>query len=207
MKNINPMEIKGVLLDYGGVLAEEGFREGLKALAVENGLSPDDFFETATDAVYESGYVVGASEELAYWDLLRDETGIRGSDEHFRKQILDRFVLRSWMIQVVRSLKKIGAKVAILSDQTQWLDELDARDGFFREFDAVFNSFHLGRGKRDPKIFSEVAAELGIEPAQLVFVDDNRGHVERARSQGLNAILFTDRESFLAQLRELGLLP
>jgi putative hydrolase of the HAD superfamily len=36
--------IKAVLFDFGGVLAEEGFREGLKAIGVKNGLDPDDFF-------------------------------------------------------------------------------------------------------------------------------------------------------------------
>ncbi len=207
MKNINPVEIKAVLLDYGGVLAEEGFREGLKAIATASGISPDEFFETGTASVYESGYVIGASDEHAYWDMLRDKTGINGTDEQFRKEIFDRFILRKWMLEIVRGLKKRGIKVAILSDQTQWLDDLDARDDFFKEFDAVLNSFYLGKGKRDPKIFAEVAAQLAIEPAQSVFVDDNPGHIERARSQGLNAILYTDRESFLAEMTELGLLP
>ncbi len=207
MKNINPVEIKAVLLDYGGVLAEEGFREGLKAIATASGISADEFFEAGTAAVYDSGYVIGASDEHTYWDMLRDRTGINGTDEQFREEILNRFILREWMLETVRGLKKRGIKVAILSDQTQWLDDLDARDHFFKEFDAVFNSFYLGKGKRDPKIFAEVAAQLAIEPAQLVFVDDNPGHVERARSQGLNAILYTDRESFLAEMTELGLLP
>ncbi len=110
------------------------------------------------------------------------------------------------MAPVVRELKKQGLKVAILSDQTQWLNELDARDGFFKEFDAIFNSFYLGKGKKDPEVFLEVAATLGMQPSELVFVDDNPGNVERARSEGLNGIVFTDEASFLDQLRELGLL-
>ena len=32
------------LFDYGGVLAEEGFTEGLKAIAFKNGIDQDDFF-------------------------------------------------------------------------------------------------------------------------------------------------------------------
>jgi len=203
---VNELHLKGVLLDYGGVFAEEGFREGLKAIGRVSGLSPDQIFEIGATLVYELGYVVGASDEAAYWNLLRDATGIKGTDEELRREILDRFVLREWMVPIVRSLKKKGLKVAILSDQTQWLDELDARDGFFKEFDAIFNSFYLGKGKKDPEVFSEVAARLGMQPSELVFVDDNPGNVERARSKGLNVILFTDRESFLAQLRQLGLL-
>lgn len=202
----NSLNIKGVLLDYGGVLAEEGFREGLKAIGRVNGLSPDEFFELGATLVYKTGYVVGASDEAAYWRLLRDTTGIKGTDEDLRREILDRFVLREWMVPIVRSLREQGLKLAILSDQTQWLDELDERDGFFKEFDAIFNSFHLGKGKKDPEVFLDVAARLGLQPSELVFVDDNPGNIERARSKGLHGILFTDRESFVAELHELGLL-
>jgi hypothetical protein len=34
-------KIRAVLFDFGGVLAEEGFRNGLLQLAVEQGLSED----------------------------------------------------------------------------------------------------------------------------------------------------------------------
>ncbi len=206
MRHVSNLHIKGVLLDYGGVLAEEGFREGLKAIGRLNGLSPDEFFEAGAALVYESGYVVGASDEAAYWNLLRDRTGIKGTDEQLRREILDRFVLREWMAPIVLRLKEQGLKVAILSDQTQWLNELDARDGFFKEFDAIFNSFYMGKGKKDPAVFLEVSATLGMQPSELVFVDDNPGNVERARSKGLNGIVFTDEASFLAELHESGLL-
>ncbi|MBM3303121.1 MAG: hypothetical protein FJY85_24645, partial [Deltaproteobacteria bacterium] len=65
------ISIKAVLVDYGGVLAEEGFREGLKAIARANGLPEESFFDSATQAVYDSGYVTGHAAESAYWSLLR----------------------------------------------------------------------------------------------------------------------------------------
>jgi putative hydrolase of the HAD superfamily len=41
--------INAVVFDFGGVLAEEGFMEGLKAIARKNGLNPDEFFKIAID--------------------------------------------------------------------------------------------------------------------------------------------------------------
>jgi hypothetical protein len=35
--------IKAVVFDFGGVVAEEGFREGLKAIGRKNGLDPRVF--------------------------------------------------------------------------------------------------------------------------------------------------------------------
>jgi putative hydrolase of the HAD superfamily len=198
--------IEAVAFDFGGVLAEEGFREGLQAIARLNGLDPQQFFELATAMVYSTGYVVGNADESSFWQALREEAGIKGSDDELRRQILERFLLRPWMISIVRNLRSRGYVVAILSDQTQWLDELDEKCGFFKEFHRVFNSYHSGRGKKDPSLFLDVAAKLGIPPSKILFIDDSPGNVERARSQGLRAIHFKDRESFEQEMKKLGLL-
>lgn len=197
--------VKVMLFDFGGVIAEEGFREGLVEIARLNGLSPQDFFETAASAVYDSGYIVGASDERSFWDLIRKRTGVTQPDEEMRAEILERFLVRPWMLEIVRDLRQSGYLVGILSDQTQWLDDLDHRDHFFAEFDVVFNSYHLGRGKKDARIFDEVAERLGVLPSEILFVDDNDGHIERARSKGLQTILFRDRDSFTREMDTFGL--
>lgn len=196
--------VKVILFDFGGVLAEEGFREGLMAIARSNGLSPQAFFEMATAAVYESGYVVGATDENSYWNLLRQRSGISQSDADLRKEILERFILRPWMLEIVAVLRQSGYSVGILSDQTQWLDELDERDHFFAEFDVVLNSYHLGRGKKDPQVFDEIAERLGVQPSEILFIDDNVGNIERAGSRGLRTILFRDKDSFIREIERLG---
>ncbi|MFC1834383.1 HAD family hydrolase [Thermodesulfobacteriota bacterium] len=194
-----------VLLDFGGVMAEEGFREGLMAIARSNGISADKFFEFAAQSVYGSGYVVGGCTEAEYWARLREQAGIRGEDEKLRQELLDRFILRPWAVELVRKMRRKGTVVALLSDQTNWLDELNERDDFCKEFDHVFNSYHLGKGKRDPSLFDDVAELLAVEPSRAVFVDDSPDHIERARSRGFNAILYRDKEDLLAELRKLGL--
>jgi len=55
--------IKAVIFDFGGVLAEEGFREGLKVIATKNRLVPDEFFKAAEDVIHETGYVTGKADE------------------------------------------------------------------------------------------------------------------------------------------------
>lgn len=198
-------KIRAVLLDYGGVLAEEGFREGLKAIARAEGLDAEEFFETAREAVYNSGYLTGHADEHAYWTLVRKLTGIDRTEEYLRRSIFERFELRPWMLEVARRLRRNGLLVGILSDQTQWLDQLDQRDGFFKEFDVVFNSYHMGIGKKSPEIFTQVSEALGVPPQEILFVDDYEGNVSRAISQGFLGILYRDREQFMHEMAELGL--
>lgn len=199
--------IKVVLFDFGGVLAEEGFREGLMAIARSHGLDPDAFFQTAAILAYDTGYVTGAADEATYWHALRQKTGIKGSDEALRSELLDRFVLRPWMIELVRDLRSRGWNVCILSDQTNWLDELNERYDFFKEFDDVFNSYHVGKGKHDSSLFTDIASQLQVQPGEMAFIDDNEGHIHRAQSHEIHTIHFRDREILLSDLHALGLIP
>ncbi len=195
-----PESIRAVLLDFGGVIAEEGFRRGLEAIALRNDVDPAALYREAEDAIYDTGYIAGCGTEADFWERLRRRTGIEGADEALAGEILRRFALRPGMIAAVRALRRQGVVVAILSDQTDWLERLDVRDRFFVEFDRVFNSYRLGKGKRDATVFDDVVRALGVAPGETLFVDDNPGHVERARSRGLAAVLFRNEDAFLSEL-------
>ncbi len=184
--------IRKVLFDFGGVLAEEGFREGLKEIARLNNKDPQVFFDRAADIVYECGYVTGGATEKEFWSAVRKQCGILGKDSELTGIILDRFVVRPEMMDLVRQLKSRGVGRVILSDQSDWLDRLERRYDFFREFDQVFNSFYMGKSKKDPSLFSDIINKLDIEPGEALFVDDNREHIGRARSMGLQAHLFIE---------------
>ncbi len=192
-----------LLFDYGGVLAEEGFREGLAEIARRQHLAPDWMLRQGMDAVYDSGYVTGRGTEADFWRLLKARTGITGNETPLREEILQRFRLRPEMLRLVDELRDQGFQVAILSDQTDWLDRLEARDGFFHHFNRVFNSFHLGMGKRDPRSFRVVACRMGVQPGEVLFIDDSPGNVERARQAGMRAVQFKNLERLREALKRL----
>ncbi len=183
-------EIRAVLFDFGGVLAEEGFREGLKAIARKNGLEPEEFYNFVTEYIFECGYLTGQTTEETFWQGLREKKGVKGTDEELRSEILDRFVLREEILQLVKELKTKGLTVAILSDQTNWLDELEKRHHFFHLFDHVFNSYHIKRSKREVQLFRDVASWMGLKPGQVLFVDDSPQNVQRATEAGMKAVVF-----------------
>ncbi len=194
--------IKAVIFDFGGVLASEGFKEGLESIGEQNGLAPEDFFETAEELIYKTGYVTGKVKESIYWNALRNMTGIIGSDKEFKKEIMKRFLLRTKLLKFVEKLKTSGFITAILSDQTNWLEEINQRTPFYHHFDYVFNSFTLHKGKKDPSVFGDVCSVMGFSPEEVIFIDDNSENIERARSKGLNTIHFQDMENFEEEIRK-----
>jgi len=201
--SMSHQSIKAILLDYGGVIADEGFQNGLKAMAREQGLDTTKMMDVAREAVYSSGFVLGKGTEQAFWAAMREGTGLQGSDEVLTRRILEGFKLRPWMIERVRQWRAQGCITGILSDQTHWLDWLNERDDFFKYFDHVFNSYHMGKGKRDPSLFHEITDRLGLAPGEILFVDDMKSNVERAQAAGWQAIHYVDKGSFLEQVEKL----
>lgn len=93
--------IKTVLIDFGGVVAEEGFKAGISAIAEKNDLEPEDLIKIAFATIYELGFITGKVSEDRFWDALRKSSGIRGTDSEFSEEILSCFILRPWMLELI----------------------------------------------------------------------------------------------------------
>ena len=197
--------IRAVLFDFGGVLAEEGYRNALEDVARHNKLDPGEFFILAARLIYETGYIIGKSDEKTYVDILRQVSGIRATHEELRWLLLAGFTIRPEMIALADGLRTQGVVTGIFSDQTDWLEQIDAREHLFQHFDYVFNSFRMGMAKNEERTFGEVCLKMGLKPAETVFIDDNPGNVGRAAEMGLNAILFVGIPECIQALRAAGL--
>jgi putative hydrolase of the HAD superfamily len=195
--------ITAILFDFGGVLAEEGFHNGLQSLASEQQLLVDNMPEEGMRAVYDSGFVVGRGTAADFWALLRQRTGLQGEDNQLTQRILEGFVVRPAMMKLVGELNERGFLTGILSDQTDWLDMLDAQYQFYKNFNHIFNSYYLGKGKQDPTLFTDVAAYLNLSPAEILFIDDDEGNVARARACGYQGLHYISQDQFVTELEKM----
>jgi uncharacterized protein YqgV (UPF0045/DUF77 family) len=64
----------------------------------------------------------------------------------------------------------------------------------YKQFDRIYNSYYLGKRKRDTSLFSEVAADLCLPPSAILFFDDNGENVARATPTSIQAIQYVDDE-------------
>lgn len=197
--------ISAILFDFGGVLADEGFHNGLIAMANEQGLDVKAMPSMAMQSVYDSGFVLGKGSAADFWALLRERSGLQGEDDALTKRIMQGFVIRPWMIELVKQLREQGYITAILSDQTYWLDELEQKYHFSDAFDHIFNSYYLGKGKQDSSLFRDIAKLLELPPSSLLFIDDNVENVVRAREKGWLAIQYLDEDSFIVEMQKQGI--
>jgi putative hydrolase of the HAD superfamily len=74
-----------------------------------------------------------------------------------------------------------------------------------RYFERMFLSAEMLRIKPDAEIYREVAAELGISCAQMVFIDNKQVNVDGAEALGITGHLFVgapELRSFLESLAD-----
>ncbi len=186
------MKYKGLLLDFGGVIADEGYREGLYILADKYKIDRIEFFKRCADLIYDTGYIIGKSSQKAYIKSIEDTFKIKINKLEFEKIIIDSFKIRKSILDIVTMVREQNVISAILSDQTDWLDRLNEKYDFFRYFDFIFNSYYIGMGKRDRRLFRYVADKLSSKPEELLFIDDQQPNIDRALIEGLNAVCLTD---------------
>ena len=194
-------EYSVAMFDFGGVVAEEGFVEGMKAIAGKYGMDPEAVLDTATDILYESGYICGRVSEAVFWAAFKRRFNLEEvSDEDLRNEVLKRFVLRDWMLELIQRLRDDGFKAVLLTDQTNWVEEVNEETPFYDRFDHVFNSYRLGKCKRDGSIFDDVLKVLQVDPDRIIFVDDKDENIKLAERSGIRGILYVDKDSFLKEL-------
>jgi len=198
--NSHPVDV--VFFDFSGVLAEEGFVNGLRAIAKRNGLDPDAFQHTATEICYEGGYVAGKVNEAQFWEEVRKKTGLTEQTERLHLEILTGFVVRLWMLEVVDAIRNSGVKTAILSDHTNWLEDIDFEFSIYPHFDRVFNSYREGISKRDHDYFQHACKEMGVTPERALFVDDNSANLLRAEETGMQGLLYDEHDKVLERLQK-----
>jgi epoxide hydrolase-like predicted phosphatase len=75
-----------------------------------------------------------------------------------------------------------------------------ARFGFEQLVDVIVYSDEAGLAKPDPRIYALLCDELGVEPGELVFLDDRAANVEAARQLGIHGVLHVSTPESIATI-------
>ncbi|WP_167052106.1 HAD family phosphatase [Salinibacterium sp. ZJ77] len=118
---------------------------------------------------------------------------------------------RSWIsvepgtVHLIQELARGGTRVALLSNAGFDFGAAFRAAPFASVMERVFVSAELGMLKPDAEIYQHVIAELGIEPAQMVFIDNKAVNVDGATALGATGHVFRSVQGlreFLESLAE-----
>ncbi len=199
------MRVRAVIFDIGGVIFTGPRWEDFRARWVERlGIAPDWF-----DAHLWYGPDIEAANigQLRAEDYYRRCAQRLGCDvAEVRIMIEEVFLgerLNDELVRYIRGLKP-RVRVAALTNTWSFGRDLIARRGISDLFDLVVSSAEEGVKKPYPRIYEITCEQLGVAPAEAVFVDDTAENVEAAQALGMRGILFRSTGQIITELEALG---
>ena len=111
-------------------------------------------------------------------------------------------------VELFAELKATGVPCYALSnmERENWERRIEIYD-FLGWFDGYFISGLEGVIKPDPEYFQRALERLGLQPDEVVFIDDRPDNTAAAVALGIPAVVFTSPEALRGELVEWGLLP
>ena len=102
---------------------------------------------------------------------------------------------------LLEELSATGVPMFALSNYPRWYGHIDDKLGLARFLDDRFVSWRTGLRKPDPAAYEHAARELGVAPADCVFVDDRPENCRAAEDVGMEALRYTDTPALVRELR------
>ena len=210
------MTIRAIVFDIGGVLeiVPEGgdptrrFPDMITRLDERLGLLPGELDKRLTQmderlsAAGKDGSIGTCTEE----EWLAELRLVSGMDD----AQIDAFMRDFWdvycggpnteLIAYFQSLRP-RYRTALLSNSFVGARrEEEARFGFAALTDLIVYSHEEGMSKPDPRIYERTWQRLGVQPHEMIFLDDAEPNILAARECGIHAVLFQNNAQTIAEI-------
>jgi epoxide hydrolase-like predicted phosphatase len=198
--------LRGLLVDYGGVLTTDVFasfdvfcaNEGLPADTVK-ALFRTDPSARALLVGLEDGSLPDAEFETRFAALLAVPA------EGLIERMLGNATADLAMLDAVRAARRRGLRTGLVSNS--WGVSRYDRTLLDELFDGVVISAEVGIRKPSPEIYALGARAVGLAPAECAYVDDLGGNLGPARDLGMTTVLHRDAASTIVELERLFGVP
>jgi putative hydrolase of the HAD superfamily len=195
-------ELKAVLFDLGGVILTSPF-EAFADYERAHGL-PSGFIRSLNAANSDDNAWARLERNAVSFDefcqLFEAEASAAGYELDAR-QVMRLLAgdVRPAMVEAARRCRQ-RLRTAALTNNFTLPDGDPAMDGVRDLFDVVVESSRVGVRKPDPRFYELACAEVGIMPAEAVFLDDLGVNLKSARAMGMTTIKVDDPARAIAEL-------
>ena len=195
------MAIRAVVFDIGGVLEITPDLGIDKKWEQKLDLKPGELNQRLGN-VWRGGSIGTISLEQVYTSigeiLQMDETQVSEFMEDLWREYLG--TLNVELVEYFRSLRP-RYKTAIISNSFVGAREKEHECYRFGDLcDFIIYSHEVGLSKPDPRIFALACERLGLQPSEIIFVDDHAEVMTSAQEMGIHCIEFKDNAQTIAAI-------
>ncbi len=200
------MAIRAVVFDIGGVLeldvielvdsdldARWEQQLGLQAGELDRRMKP----------IWQAGSLGECTEEDVYQEMGKCLGMNQEQVEEYMREMWDWYCgrLNVPMADFFRSLRP-RYQTAILSNSFVGARREEQQRYHFEEMcDLIIYTHEEGIAKPDPRIYELTCKRLGVQPTQMLFLDDNQQNIAAAHALGIHTIHCSETEQAIADVQ------
>jgi len=189
---VSALSIKAFVFDCGGVVLRDGDTSPYLQWAKRLGLTEAELRLRLWGGESWKQAELGYLSEEAFWQHVAPSLGLEDADM-VRQMAAD--IWSTWRVDadVLALIDELRStyRVAMLSNATDVLEaRLRETFGVADRFELILNSARLGVAKPDERVYAELCQRLGLEPREIVFVDDRVENIVAAENHGLHVAWF-----------------
>jgi len=191
--------IKAIIFDLAGVITTNtsGFEKQLEHIL---NIDKEKLIGTwKGQAFYD--FLFGKISEDDYWNIIISKNNWNVEIQLLKNAIRNHFKIIEETIIIIKSLKKQGFKLGILSGHTkEWIKYLNDTYDFEKYFDVVIYSYQKGYSKPSKMFYEDILSEINIKPELCIYTDDKEEFLTPAKELGMHTILFQTPGQFKKKL-------
>ncbi|HEX4820241.1 MAG TPA: HAD-IA family hydrolase [Acidimicrobiales bacterium] len=196
--------IRAALFDFGGVISTSPF-EAFTRYEVENGL-PENFLRGLNSTNPDTNAWARHERNELDFDEFCDAYEAEATAAGYRidaREVIGCLSgdIRHEMVEAIRRCHE-RLRTGLITNNMSPMDRSDESPfPFLRDlFDVVIESSIVGHRKPDQRIYEIACEELGVQPDEIVFLDDLGVNLKPAAQMGMTTIKVVDADKALAEL-------
>jgi HAD superfamily hydrolase (TIGR01509 family) len=198
------MKIKGIILDLDGVYFQEGTKNFLDNVSLKFNISRDKvanlYLKSDEMMKYKRGEIKGKD----FWNFFINQLEIKSNMKELLDILQKGYNLNPLAEKILHILKKDRIKPIICTNNfKERIDILNQRFNFLNDFALTIFSYDFGILK--PELISKVIENSGLNPEEILFLDDSEKNIEGARKLGVISEICEDPQDVAKHLIKHGI--
>ena len=202
--------MRAVVFDFGGVLITP-ITTGITTIAERHGAEPRAMVEVLIGPEETGDHPWHRAErgEIAVADIqaglgtYASTAGIELVGDEIDVLLVPAYAFNGTVLDRIRALRAEGIRTGLLTNTFAEFRPTLEKDLDLTMFDAVVESYAVGARKPEPAIYAAMAAALGVEHDEIVFLDDFAQNLAPAADLGWRTIHVTDIAAALTDLDDI----
>lgn len=195
--------IKAIAFDFGGVLYTYNHTNLMIKVSNELNLSKERVTKAWNKGIIE--FEKSEITEQTFWEIFLSELCLSYDIKKLHELVIEHFQPIEGSLRILNKLKD-KLILGLISNQTDWIDELEKKYHFKRLFNIIIISKEVSLRKPQKEIFELFFKKSNVKPEEIIFIDDFLEYKQQVEEMGMKFIHFQTPDKLKKDLNKFNLL-